>query len=133
MILDSTYVFDLMAENREAFEKGTELVEQGEIQWLPTPVVAEAYYGAMTVQSSTTPEEVRNALLGYPRIELNDEIARRAGKLLAQADDTAGGSGRAGVGWNDAHIAATADVLDDAVLAENVDDFETLGVDAETY
>ena len=46
MILDSTYVFDLMAEDRNAFEKGVEVVERDELPWLPTPVVAEAYYGA---------------------------------------------------------------------------------------
>lgn len=38
-----------------------------------------------------------------------------------------------GIGWNDAHVSATAEVLDDVVLTENVSDFEALGVDVETY
>lgn len=133
MILDSTYLFDLMAEKQGAFAKGTELVERGEVQWLPAPVVAEAYYGAATERSAVTPAEMKNALLGYPQVDLNGEIARTAGELLALADDAAGGSGAAGVGWNDAHIAATADVLGDAVLTANVADFERLGVAVETY
>lgn len=131
MILDSSYLFDLMAEDPDALEKGTELVERGEMQWLPTPVVAETYYGVATARSSTSDQEVRNRLLGYPRVDVDEEIARVAGELLAEADDSAGGD--AGVGPNDASIAAMAEILDDAVLTANVDDFETLGVPVETY
>lgn len=131
MIIDSSYLFDLMAEDPDAFSKGAELVENGEMQWLPTPVVAEAYYGVATVRSDTTEEEVRNRLLGYPRIDVDEEIARTAGKLLAEVDDRAGEN--AGVGPNDGYIAAMADILDDAVLTDNVSDFQALGVSVETY
>ncbi|PSP83240.1 transposase [Halobacteriales archaeon QS_1_68_17] len=131
MIIDSSYLFDLMAEDQDAFSKGTELVENGEMQWLPTPVVAEAYYGVATARSATTEQEVRNRLLGYPRIDVDEEIARTAGELLAEADDRT--KGNAGVGPNDGYIAAMADVLDDTVLTDNVDDFEALGVPVETY
>jgi len=131
MIIDASYLFDLMAEDPDAFSKGAELVENGEMQWLPTPVVAEAYYGVATAHSDTTEQEVRNRLLGYPRIDVDEEIARTAGELLAEADDRSGGD--AGVGPNDGYIAAMADVLDDAVLTDNIDDFEALGVPVETY
>lgn len=131
MILDSTYLFDLMAEDPDAFEKGVELAERGEIQWLPTPVVAEAYYGVATTRSATTEPELRNRLLGYPRIDVDEEIARTAGTLLARADDAAGGA--SGVGINDAYIGAMAEVLDDSVLTENTDDFGVLGVSVEGY
>ena len=131
MILDSSYLFDLMADDPDAFAKGTELVEQGEMQWLPTPVVAEAYYGVATARSETTEQEVRNRLLGYPRIDVDEEVARVAGTLLAEADDRAGGD--AAVGANDAYIAAMAEILDDTVLTDNVEDFAALGVAVETY
>ncbi|MFB6308059.1 MAG: PIN domain-containing protein [Haloarculaceae archaeon] len=131
MILDSSYLFDLMAGEPDAFSKGTELVEAGEMQWLPAPVVAEVYYGVATARSDTSEQEVRNRLLGYPRIDVDEEIARKAGELLATADDRAGGA--AGVGANDGYIAAMADVLDEAVLTDNVRDFETLGVTVESY
>jgi predicted nucleic acid-binding protein len=131
MIIDSSYLFDLMAEDPDAFSKGAELVEAGEMQWLPTPVVAETYYGVVTARSDTTEQEVRNRLLGYPRIDVDEGIARKAGELLAATDDRAGGN--AGVGPNDAYIAAMADVLTDAVLTDNVEDFEALGVPVETY
>lgn len=131
MILDSSYLFDLMAGDADAFSKGTQLVETGEMQWLPTPVVAETYYGVATAQSGTTEQAVRNRLLGYPRVDVDEEVARTAGELLAAADDSVGGD--AGVGPNDAYIAAMADILDDAVLTADADDFERLGVDVETY
>lgn len=131
MILDSSYLFDLMAEDPDAFSKGAELVEEGEMQWLPTPVIAETYYGVATARSGTTEQAVRNRLLGYPRIDVDEEVARKAGELLAVADDRVGGE--AGVGPNDAYIAAMAEVLDDVVLTANVDDFKALGVPVETY
>jgi predicted nucleic acid-binding protein len=81
MIIDSSYLFDLMAKDPDAFSKGAELVEDGEMQWLPTPVVAEAYYGVFTARSNTTEKAVRNHILGYPRIDIDEEIARKAGKL----------------------------------------------------
>jgi predicted nucleic acid-binding protein len=74
---------------------------------------------------------VRNRLLGYPRLDVDEEIARTAGELLASADDES--SGDAGVGANDAYIAAMAAVLDETVLTENVEDFEALGVPVESY
>ena len=131
MIVDSSYLFDLMAEDPGALEKGSELVERGEMQWLPTPVVAETYYGVATARSDSTEEQIRNRLLGYPRIDVDEEVARTAGELLAAADDEA--SAPTGIGSNDAYIAAMAEILDDAVLTDNVGDFEALGVPVETY
>ena len=131
MIIDSSYLFDLMANEPAAFAKGAELVERGELQWLPAPVVAETYYGVATARSETTEQEVRNRLLGYPRVDVDEEVARVAGTLLAKADDRAGGN--AGVGSTDAYIAAMAEILDDAVLTADVDDFEALNVSVETY
>lgn len=131
MILDSTYVFDLIASDPDAFEKGVEVVERGELQWLPTPVVAEAFYGVATKQSDTTEIEVRSRLRNYPRIDVDDEIARAAGRLYAEADDRA--DGNSGVDVNDTYVAATADLLDQSVLTRNVADFRKLGVPVETY
>jgi predicted nucleic acid-binding protein len=131
MILDASYLFDLTGHDSDAFEKGVELSEREEVQWVLTPVITEAYYGATTDRSYTTEAEIRNRLLGYPRIDVNEEIARSAGQLLAEADDLAGGN--AEVGLSDAYIAATAELLDQSVLTANVADFEKLGVEVETY
>ncbi|WP_248299394.1 type II toxin-antitoxin system VapC family toxin [Halorhabdus amylolytica] len=61
----------------------------------------------------------------------DERIARTVGELLATADDQVGGD--AGVGPNDAYIAPMADILDDAVLTDNVEGFEALGVPVEPY
>ena len=131
MILDSSYLFDLMDGVPAAVEIGHELTANGEVQWLPAPVVAEVYYGVAYTSSEDERRQVQNALLGYPRIDVDEEIARTASTLLAEADGAAGGT--SGVETNDAYIGAIADVLDDAVLTANPTDFEALGVDVETY
>ncbi|WP_070364135.1 PIN domain-containing protein [Halodesulfurarchaeum formicicum] len=56
MIIDSSYLFDLMAEDPGAFAKGTTLVENGEMQWLPTPVIAEVYRRNRPSASGLDPE-----------------------------------------------------------------------------
>ena len=133
MILDASYIFDLMDGERTAHEKGQTLTDSGEIQWLPTPVVAEVYYGVSYVKSESERREVQNALLGYPRVDIDEEIARIASSMLANADRQGGGVGQSGVETNDAYIAAVADLLDEPVLTGNPTDFETLGVAVETY
>ncbi|SDF34464.1 PIN domain-containing protein [Halorientalis regularis] len=59
MILDSSYLFDLLTSDPDAFAKATKLVERGEMQWLPTPVVAETYYGVATARRDTAEAERR--------------------------------------------------------------------------
>lgn len=84
-----------------------------------------------TARSDTTNQELRNRLLGYPRIDVHEEVARKAGELLAEADDLTGGN--ADVGATDAYIAAMAEILDEPVLTDNMSDFETFGVAVELY
>ncbi|MFP8951983.1 PIN domain-containing protein [Natrialbaceae archaeon A-arb3/5] len=114
-----------------AIQQGHDLTGRGEVQWLPSPVVAEVYYGVAYTKSEDERRRVQNALLGYPRVDVDEEIARTASRLLAEADKQAGGN--SGVETNDAYIGAVADILDDAVLTGNPSDFETLGVAVETY
>jgi hypothetical protein len=69
----------------------------------------------------------------YPTVDVDSEVARRAGQLLARADKEAGGPGESGIDDIDPMIAAVADQLGDSVLTDNVEDFEKLGVGVETY
>ena len=66
MILDTSYIFDLMDGNSDAHQVGGELTDSGVIQWLPVPVVAEVYYGVTYAGSETERRKIQNALLGYP-------------------------------------------------------------------
>lgn len=131
MILDTSYLISLFSGERRAFEKGIELTQDDEIQYLPVPVVQELEYGVAMTGSTEEQRNVRNACRLYPPIDLNRETARRAGELLATADTDAGGD--AGIDNIDAQVAAIADLLDDAVLTDNVADFERLGVAVESY
>ncbi|WP_254522095.1 PIN domain-containing protein [Natrinema caseinilyticum] len=117
--------------NPAAIQKGHDLTGRGEVQWLPSPVVAEVYYGVAYTKSDDERRRVRNALLGYPRVDIDEEIARTASILLAEADRNA--DGNSGVETNDAYIGAVAEVIDDAVLTANPVDFEQLGVAVELY
>nr|WP_206039193.1 PIN domain-containing protein [Halomicrobium mukohataei] len=116
---------------RTAIDRGRELTDSGEVQWLPTPVVAEVYYGVTHTASEEERRQVQNALLGYPRVDVDEEIARTASRLLADADRDAGEN--SGVETNDAYIGAVAAILDEPVLTANPGDFETLGVPVGTY
>jgi len=131
VILDSSYLFDLMAGDEAALRTGNEIAETDEVQWLPTPVVAEVYYGVEYTKSEAERRMVQNALMGYPKVAIDEEIARVASGLLAEADREAGGN--SGVETNDAYIGAVADVLGDPVLTANVGDFRRLGVETKSY
>lgn len=117
--------------NPDALATGKRLTEAGEIQWLPTPVVAEVYYGVVYTKSEEERRIVQNALMGYPRVDVTEEMARTASTLLADADREHGGD--SGVETNDAYIGAVAHELDEPVLTANPDDFEVLGIDTESY
>jgi len=133
MILDTSFLIALGNGDRGAFEVGEELAASGEVQWLPAPVVGELEYGVEMAGSDEEKRRVRNACRLYPIVEINAEIARRAGRLLARADRGAGGPGEAGVDDVDAMVAAVSEQLGDPVLTDNVCDFEALGVAVETF
>jgi predicted nucleic acid-binding protein len=133
MILDTSFLIALGNGDRGAFETGEELATSGEVQWLPAPVVGELEYGVEMAGTDEEKRRVRNACRLYPVVEIDAEIARRAGRLLARADRDAGGPGEAGVDDVDAMVAAVSEHLGDVVLTDNVRDFEALGVATETF
>ena len=130
MILDTSFLIDLFDGQREAFEKGTELSDAGTIQRVPSPVVMELTYGA-TFGNEDEQRKVQNALRMYPIVAQDEQIAHRAGQLLAQADIAA--SGQSGIDKVDPMVAAVADHFAEPVLTHNVDDFVALGVETESY
>lgn len=131
MILDTSFLLDLKDGNPEAFEKGIELFENDVVQRVSLPSVWELYYGVEYTESEEELRKVQNLLLMYPLFGLDEATAQRGGELLAQADRTAGGD--SGIDNEDALIAAAADYVNEPVLTDNVDDFERLDVDVETY
>lgn len=131
MILDTSFLIHLFRGRDDAHRKGDELGSEGVIQRVPAPVVTELSYGVELYGSGDERRQFENAMRMYPVVDLDRGLARRAGELLAEADATAGGE--SGIDKIDPMIAAVADALDEPVLTENVADFETLGVEVETY
>lgn len=131
MILDTTYFIHLIQRLPRAFEKGLELFEARTVRRVPVPVLFEVFYGVEFVESDEQRRRAKNAFMGYPRVDLDDELVRDAARRLAEADRAAGGD--SGIDVNDAYVAAVAASYDEPVLTENVADFEALGVDVEPY
>lgn len=130
MILDTSFLIDLFDGQQDAFDKGVELSESQVVQRVPAPVVTELSYGA-SFGDTDEQRKVRNALQMYPVVQQDEPLAHRAGQLLAQADVAAGGE--SGIDKVDPMVAAVADHYNEPVLTANVEDFEALGVDIETY
>lgn len=129
MIVDSSYVFEL--DTDAAFQKGVDLAEASVHLRVPTPVITEVRYGVETARGSATARQVENRLMGQTVEAIDEAVARKAARLLAQADDEWGGD--SGADFIDAMVAAVADRHGEPVLTANVRDFERLGVSVETW
>lgn len=124
MIVDTSYVLDLLDGVEAAFDKGMELHERDVVWKFPSMTVAEVMTGYGATEDDEIAREVENVLLGHPVIEADERIARKAGWIMGQT----------GLDHGDAFIGATAAVLDEPVLTRNVDDFEQIdGTRIETY
>jgi predicted nucleic acid-binding protein len=133
MILDTAFIISLFKRQRAAFSKGAELVDTGVVQRLPAPVLYELQYGVEIGGDEDERRGVGNLSNLYPVVEIDERLARQAGRLSAAADAAAGGVDQAGIDDVDPLVAAVADEYNEPVLTRNVDDFEKLGVDVETY
>lgn len=131
MILDTSFLLDLKDGQQAAFAKAMELHEAAVVQRVAMPSVMELHYGAAYTQSEAEYRRVRNLLLMYPVVSIDESTARRAADLLAAADRQA--DGESGVDTEDAVIGAVADHCGEPVLTANVADFQALGVAVETY
>lgn len=133
MILDTTFLIELLRNEQSAFEKGTELAENGIPQRVPTPVLYELQYGAEMYGDEDEKRAIENLNRLYPIVRLNEQIARNAAHLIAIADQNAGGPGETGIDDIDPMVAAIADSVDEPVLTANEADFERLGVETESW
>ena len=129
MLLDTAYLVDLMNGDADAVEKARELEANLVQQRLSAMTLFELYYGvARATDSAAERKTVEDVLASKPVHPADTAVMRKAGRLAGelQNDGTPVGDG-------DVIIAATAEVVDEPVLTRNVDDFERLGVEIETY
>lgn len=129
MLLDTTFLIDLMNGDEGAIDKARELERALVQQRLSSMTLFELYYGV--ARASDSPDErerVETVLESKPVHPADTAVMRKAGRLAGRLanDGTPVDDG-------DVIIAATADVVDEPVLTRNVDDFERLGAAVETY
>ena len=134
MIVDTSFILDIIDGVEAAVEKERELEAANVPLVIPSMTVLELYIGVGKV--ANTPEErqtVEAVLDSYPVVDMTPSISRRAGRLLGQRmAETDDGKGP-GIGKGDAAIAATALERDEPVLAGD-HHFDTIpGVTHESY
>ena len=129
MLLDTSFLIDLMSGDEGAVEKARELERELVQQRLSAMTLFELYYGVARAERSGEERETVEAVLASKPIHPADTaVMRKAGRLSGELMN----EGNA-VGDGDVMVGATAAVVDDPVLTRNVEDFERLDVDVETY
>lgn len=125
MIVDTDFAIAVLNGDRDAWDRSQELSQDGVPLKFPTMTIAELYVGVETLGEGEA-RKVENALQNRTVVELDEAIAREAGRAMAYTD--------ASVDTGDCVIGATAAVLEEPVLTNNVDDFEQIdGATVETF
>ena len=129
MLLDTSFLIDLMHGDQDAVEKARRLETELVQQRISSMTLFELYYGvARASESEAERERIEGVLASKPVHPADTVVMRKAGRMAGelQNDGTPVGDG-------DVIIGATAAVVDEPVLTRNVADFERLDVDVESY
>lgn len=129
MLLDTSYLIDLMNGDQDAVETARQLEANLVQQRLSSMTLFELYHGV--ARSDKTEEErrkVENVLASKPVHPADATVMRKAGRLSGELTN----EGNA-VADGDVIVGATADIVEEPVLTRNEVDFERLGVEVETY
>ena len=134
MIVDTSFILDIIDGVEAALEKERELEAANVPLVIPSMTVLELYIGVGKIANTREERQTVEAVLdSYPLVDMTPSISRRAGRLLgermADADDGEG----PGIGKGDAAIAATAIERDEPVLAGECHFGTIPGVTHESY
>jgi len=134
MIVDTSFVLDVIDDVEAAVRKEQEL-EAGSIPLvIPSMAVLELYIGVGKVANTREERQmVESVLDSYPLVDMTPSISRRAGRLLGERMADADEGEGPGIGKGDAAIAATALERDEPVLAGDGRFGNIPGVTHETY
>lgn len=134
MIVDTSFVLDVIADVEAAVSKERELESEGVPLVIPSMMVLELYIGVGKVaETSDERNRVEAVLDSYPIAEMTPSISRRAGRILGERMAAADADEGPGIGKGDAAIAATAIERDEPVLAGDSHFDSIPGVTLETY
>jgi hypothetical protein len=129
MILDTTFLHDVMHGDEEAVEKARKVEEEGTVR-LSAMSVYELFYGVgYTDKSRTELRKVESVIGSKQVLPADTEVMRKAGKI----DGRLSRNGEK-VGQGDVVIGATALLHDERVLTRNLDEFERIpDLEVEAY
>ena len=130
MLLDTSFLIDLMRGDEDAVEKAQNLEENLVQQRLSSMTLFELYYGVARLnQSATERQTVEDVLASKPVYPADAAVMRKAGRLSGKLMNEGNT-----VDDGDVIIGATAAILDEPVLTRNVEDFERIDdVQVEQY
>lgn len=134
MIVDTSFVLDVIDDLDAAVSKERELEVEGVPLVIPSMTVLELYIGVgMVANTQEERRKVEAVLDSYPLVDVTPSIARRAGRILGERLADADAGDGPGIGKGDAAIAATAVERDEPVLAGDSHFGTIQGVTLETY
>lgn len=122
VVLDSSFLIDLMNDDEGAVAFAQQLEEIGTAQRVPSQVVYELYVGVGYRETAFEEvEKIQSVLDSRPIADTTEEIAKHAGRIDGQLR-------RDGerIGQGDIIIGATAVRHDESVVTRNREDFERI-------
>ena len=134
MIVDTSFVLDVIDDVEPALQTERELEAEGVPLVVPAMTVLELYIGVGKVANTREERRKVEAVLdSYPLVDMTPSISRRAGRLLGERMADAGEGDGPGIGKGDATVAATALERDEPVLAGDGHFDSIPGVELATY
>lgn len=130
MLLDATFLIDVMRGDERAVARADELEENLVRQRLSAMTLFELYYGvARSEQPEDERKTVENVLVTKLVQPADAAVMQKAGRISGELENDGGA-----VADGDVIIGATAAVVGEPVLTRNVSDFDRVGcVEVETY
>lgn len=130
MILDTSFLIDVMNDDEDALEAVDRIESDGVEQNVPAMTVQELYIGVGTSdEPDRTRRTIERVVESRPILETTREIARKAGRIDG---DLRSRGKRIDVG--DATIGATGIVRDEPVITGNPDRFDRIdGLEVRRY
>ena len=128
MIADTDFLISLIDRDPNAHAKLRELEDDGVPVKIPAMALLELFIGVGAAMTDEEERTIRGIIQSHRIVPMDEEIAMRAGRRIGAID-----ASRMKKNKGDAAIGATADVEGEPVLTRNVDDFEALGFEVESY
>jgi predicted nucleic acid-binding protein len=129
VILDTSFLIDLMNGDDGAIQRTREMEANFVQQRLSSMTLFELYYGVpLSTEPETERETIEQVLTSKPIHPADTAVMREAGRLAGELQNEG-----TPIDDGDVIVGATAEVVAEPVLTRNIDDFERLGVDIETY